>query len=126
MKKFNLAGCTWEVVDTEMPDLGCTMPDDFKILLRSDMSKQNREVTLWHEVVHAILFTMGWRRQPHATGLYLYLVYNLLLNIILHESGLVQPRSGMSVSTTSHVQPASLNFFIWRLPHLTCFTAQPQ
>ena len=61
MKKFNLAGCTWEVVDTDMPDLGCTMPDDFRILLRSDMSKQNREVTLWHEVVHAILFTMGER-----------------------------------------------------------------
>jgi hypothetical protein len=61
MKKFNLAGCTWVVEETEMPDLGCTIPDDLKILLKAGLTKQSKEVTLWHEVVHAILFTMGER-----------------------------------------------------------------
>ena len=61
MKKFKLAGCTWEVVDTNMPDLGCTNPDLCRIMLSNKLNKQGRDITLWHEVLHAILFTMGER-----------------------------------------------------------------
>ena len=63
MKKneFKLAGMTWEIIETEMPDLGISNPESCKILLNSRLKGQDREVTLLHEVVHAILFTMGER-----------------------------------------------------------------
>ena len=63
MKKneFKLAGMTWEIVDTEMTDLGASNPESCKILLNSKLKGQDRDVTLLHEVVHAILFTMGER-----------------------------------------------------------------
>jgi Zn-dependent peptidase ImmA (M78 family) len=63
MKKneFKLAGMTWEIIDTEMTDLGVSNPESCKILLNSRLKGQDREVTLLHEVVHAILFTMGER-----------------------------------------------------------------
>ena len=63
MKKneFKLAGMQWKIVNTDMPDLGCALPDTCTILLSSKMKGQEREVTLLHEVVHAILFTMGER-----------------------------------------------------------------
>ena len=61
MKKFKLAGMTWEVVESAMPDLGCTNPDTCRILLSNKLKVQERDVTLLHEVVHAILFTMGER-----------------------------------------------------------------
>lgn len=59
MKKFKLAGCTWDITEGEITELGYTSPDDFKIVLNKKLNKQAKEVTLWHEVVHAILFTMG-------------------------------------------------------------------
>ena len=63
MKKneFKLAGMTWEIIDSEMTDLGASNPESCKILLNSRLKGQDREVTLLHEVVHAILFTMGER-----------------------------------------------------------------
>ena len=63
MKKFKLAGCTWEVVETEMPDLGSTNPDECKILINKKLTKQDKDVTFYHELVHAIMFTMGERDQ---------------------------------------------------------------
>lgn len=59
MKKFKLAGTTWTVKRTSMPDLGTTNPDDAVILINDKLEGQAYEVTLMHEVVHAILFTMG-------------------------------------------------------------------
>jgi Zn-dependent peptidase ImmA (M78 family) len=63
MKKneFKLAGMSWKIIDSEMPDLGCSQPDTCTILLNSRLKGQERDVTLLHEVVHAILFTMGER-----------------------------------------------------------------
>ena len=52
---------TWKIVDNEMPDLGCSLPDTCTILLSNKLKGQEREVTLLHEVVNAILFTMGER-----------------------------------------------------------------
>ena len=61
MKKneFKLAGMTWQVIDTAMTDLGTSIPDTCTILLNDKLKGQEREVTLLHEVVHAIMFTMG-------------------------------------------------------------------
>ena len=63
MKKneFKLAGISWKIVDSDMPDLGCSLPDTSTILLNNKLKGQERDVTLLHEVVHAILFTMGER-----------------------------------------------------------------
>jgi hypothetical protein len=56
MKKneFKLAGMNWKIVDSDMPDTST-------ILVNNKLKGQERDVTLLHEVVHAILFTMGER-----------------------------------------------------------------
>jgi Zn-dependent peptidase ImmA (M78 family) len=63
MKKneFKLAGMTWEIIESDMPDLGASNPDNCKIMINSRLKGQEREVTFYHELVHAILFTMGER-----------------------------------------------------------------
>lgn len=61
MKKFKLAGITWVVKRTSMADLGSTNPDESVILINDKLEGQSYDVTLMHEVVHAILFTMGER-----------------------------------------------------------------
>ena len=62
MKKneFKLAGMQWKIVDTDMPDLGCSLPDTCTILLSSKMKGQEREVTLLHEVDHDERFVEGF------------------------------------------------------------------
>jgi hypothetical protein len=49
MKKneFKLAGMTWEIIDTDMPDLGVSNPESCKILLNSRLKGQDREVTYY-------------------------------------------------------------------------------
>lgn len=42
-----------------MEDLGCTNPQTFTISLRKELTKQTKEQTFCHELVHAIKFTMG-------------------------------------------------------------------
>jgi Zn-dependent peptidase ImmA (M78 family) len=61
MKKFKLAGITWVVKRTSMADLGSTNPDESVILINDKLEGQSYDVTLMHEIVHAILFTMGER-----------------------------------------------------------------
>jgi len=61
MKKFKLAGITWIIKRTSMADLGSTNPDESVILINDKLEGQSYDVTLMHEVVHAILFTMGER-----------------------------------------------------------------
>ena len=63
MKKneFKLAGMQWKIIDSDLPDLGCSLPDTCTILLSKKLKGQERDVTMLHEVVHAILFTMGER-----------------------------------------------------------------
>ena len=60
MKKneFKLAGMQWKIVDTDMPDLGCSLPDTCTILLSSKLKGQEREVTLLHEL--SMLFFLQW------------------------------------------------------------------
>lgn len=58
---FQLAGCEWEVhVTDEMPTMMgyCDMERN-QIKIRAGMPDQATQATFYHELVHAILFTMG-------------------------------------------------------------------
>ena len=60
MKKFKLAGATWTVKYTDhIHELGRTDNDRHIIYVSNRQPEQGQELTLLHEVVHAILFTMG-------------------------------------------------------------------
>ena len=57
---FNLAGSKWYVnYVVHMEDFGKCDPEKQVISIRMDMNKQTTEQTFYHELVHAILFTMG-------------------------------------------------------------------
>ena len=58
MKKFKLAGCLWDVVETDMPDLGATNPDACKILINKRLTGQDCAVTFYHELVHAYMLRL--------------------------------------------------------------------
>ena len=57
---FELAGFKWHVnYVVHMEDYGKCDPEKQIISIRMDMNKQTTEQTFYHELVHAILFTMG-------------------------------------------------------------------
>ena len=57
---FQLGGCTWEVhISDDIADLGHCDLLSYKIMLKAGMSPQATSVTFYHELVHAILFSMG-------------------------------------------------------------------
>ena len=57
---FNLAGSKWHVnYLCHMEEMGKCDPERQVIHIRMDMNKQTTEQTFYHELVHAILFTMG-------------------------------------------------------------------
>ena len=57
---FKLAGCYWKVIETEaFYDQGMCYPEEHTIRIRKELPKQAKETTFYHELVHAILFTMG-------------------------------------------------------------------
>lgn len=57
---FNLAGSKWVVTYLpHMEELGKCDPEKQTIFIRMDMNKQTTEQTFYHELVHAIMFTMG-------------------------------------------------------------------
>jgi hypothetical protein len=59
-KAFKLAGCYWKVIETEgFYDQGMCYPEEHLIRVRKELPKQAKETTFYHELVHAILFTMG-------------------------------------------------------------------
>jgi hypothetical protein len=59
-KTFNLAGIEWTVEEVGgLEELGLTHRDQQLIQLQAEATKQTKEVAFFHEVVHAIKFTMG-------------------------------------------------------------------
>ena len=57
---FSLAGSVWHVnYVMHMDDMGKCDPEKQLISIRMDMNKQSTEQTFYHELVHAIMFTMG-------------------------------------------------------------------
>ena len=62
---FNLAGCQWSVEEVNgLSEMGHTDPEEYVIRLRSTLGEQAKNVTFYHELVHAILFTMGRTDHP--------------------------------------------------------------
>jgi Zn-dependent peptidase ImmA (M78 family) len=62
VKKFKLAGAIWTICySPDIHDLGHTDPDTSSIFVNSKQDEQSQALTLSHEIVHAILFTMGER-----------------------------------------------------------------
>ena len=57
---FQLAGSKWCVnYLSHMEEMGKCDPEKQTIFIRMDMNKQTTEQTFYHELVHAIMFTMG-------------------------------------------------------------------
>ena len=57
---FSLAGSEWTVkIVPEMTDLGRCDPATFTIYIKEGLHKTYAEQTFYHELVHAIMFTMG-------------------------------------------------------------------
>ena len=60
MKKVKLAGATWVVKETDdIHELGRCEHNTQTIFINKNQNKQGKELTFIHELVHAILFTMG-------------------------------------------------------------------
>ena len=57
---FSLAGFDWTVRLIEgLADYGSCSPSTQEILIRAGMNEQTTQQTFMHELVHAILFTLG-------------------------------------------------------------------
>jgi len=59
-RTFYLAGCQWTVsLNKDITEMGTCNPLTYEIVLKDNMSQQATEATFFHELVHAIKFTMG-------------------------------------------------------------------
>lgn len=57
---FSLAGCEWRVKNSpDISEMGYCNPSQQLIMIQAGMSEQTYAATFYHELVHAILFTMG-------------------------------------------------------------------
>lgn len=57
---FQLTGIEWTVEEVyDLEDLGLTHRDLQLIQLKANVTKQTKEIAFFHEIVHAIKFTMG-------------------------------------------------------------------
>lgn len=59
-KTFQLAGVSWTVEQVKgMEDLGLCERDKALIILRKDLPREQKELTFFHELFHAIKYTQG-------------------------------------------------------------------
>lgn len=63
--RFRLGGRTWEIKQPEVVDndpdcLGLCDPDDAIIYLKAGMKPELQQISFYHELGHAICFTLGW------------------------------------------------------------------
>ena len=57
---FYLAGCKWTVsLSKDITEMGTCNPMTYEIIIKENMTPQAIEATFFHELVHAIKFTMG-------------------------------------------------------------------
>lgn len=72
-QQFRLAGKTWHVRELSDKDIerhpdggedvfGLCLNGHSEILIRAGLPQQEREHTFLHELVHAMLYTLGWGR----------------------------------------------------------------
>lgn len=64
---FQLGGTVWTVEQTTplMGAMGASFSQEAKVQLLSSLSKQTKEQTFCHELVHCILFSMGKPSNEH-------------------------------------------------------------
>lgn len=59
-KSYNIKGVTYKVIITDKIDsAGQCDPENKKIYIHSQMNKENKELTLYHELGHALLTEVG-------------------------------------------------------------------
>ena len=57
---FYLAGCKWTFCfNKDITEMGTCNPLTYEIIIKDNMTPQAAEATFFHELVHAIKFTMG-------------------------------------------------------------------
>jgi len=66
-KEFQLGGTTWQVVQEPLLPgcLGATHSQEAKVQILKTLDKQIKEQTFCHELVHAILYSMGKPNSEH-------------------------------------------------------------
>jgi hypothetical protein len=61
---FQLAGTTWKVVVREMTEQGLCDFETATIYIRKSLAQQVKEAAFYHELMHAIKYTLG-HALPH-------------------------------------------------------------
>lgn len=59
MTKLRIGAITYDVTESVMQDCGCIDYEKQTILIRKGLAADARNVTLWHEILHGILYNMG-------------------------------------------------------------------
>jgi hypothetical protein len=59
MGKLKVGAITYSIVESSIPDYGSIDYETQTISIRKGLAKDARDVTLWHEVIHAIMYNMG-------------------------------------------------------------------
>ena len=59
MTKLRIGAITYDVTESVMQDCGCIDYEKQTILIRKGLAADARKVTIWHEVIHGILYNMG-------------------------------------------------------------------
>lgn len=57
---LKIGPCTYAVVRAQITELGLCSYKEQQITLRPDMHPTTERIVLWHEVIHAILFQLGY------------------------------------------------------------------
>ena len=62
-------GVTWTVtLSSGMDDFGETDINECRVSLRENVNEQVREITFWHELVHALFATRDFKLNPDASA----------------------------------------------------------
>jgi hypothetical protein len=59
MDTLRIGAVTYKVVEAPITECGLIDYESQTIVIRKGLAKDVRAVTVWHEVIHAILYNMG-------------------------------------------------------------------
>lgn len=57
---IKIGAITYAVVDAEIPDCGKIDYETQTITIKSSLPIEVRTVTLWHEIIHGIMYNLGY------------------------------------------------------------------
>lgn len=62
-KRVKIGCMTWAIVEVEgLPDMGLCDEEKQTIAIRAGLPPDVATVTLWHELIHAMLYALGYRK----------------------------------------------------------------